>query len=241
MSRYEDCLELLSTTEEFISKLEQEYSEAKSSDEILNVHRVSVKSCLENIRSVFEYIAMDVYESYSRKNSRIYFPYGEDEPSFNRSLNRNIPGLAIQAPELLTLVESVQPHRCGDNWLVEFCKATNFNKHNRLSRQIRKNSRKSTVKIPGFMHLEGVDSVVMENITINGHPLVNGRLVIDKDSRFKDMRSQINENFSISRTFEWVEFNLEDVEYDIHKLLNRAHLEAKRLAIDVREVISTKA
>lgn len=237
MTRYDDCGELLHTVEKVIFELSQEYGLARANDEVLHVSRVQVKSCLENIRSVFEYVAMDIYESYSKKETRVYFPYGADEHGFTRSVAKNLPGLSVQAPELYGHVERVQPHRCGDGWLVELCKATNFNKHNRLSKQVRKNSEKSTFQLSNIIHAEGVDTIVMEDITYNGRPVIKGKLVVDKDSRLSDIKSQVHEGFAVDRRFDWVEFSLEDIQYDIQKLLIKAHSEARALSDDVRAVI----
>ena len=237
MSRHQDQLELLTTAKTTIDALFSEYDAARGNDEVIQVSRVPIKSCLENIRSAFEYMAMDIYESYSKKKTKIYFPYGENEKSFKGSVDKNLPGLATQAPNLFKLVESVQPHYCGDKWLVEFCKTTNFNKHNRLSSQVRTNADRSVVQIPGLFHFEGINSVTMENVTLNGQPVIKGKLVINNERPFKDMREEIYPQFGLSRTFDWVELKLDNVDYDIHKLLLRAHSEASRLADEVARQI----
>lgn len=238
MSRHNDQLELLETAKVTIDAIFLEYNAARGDDEIIQVSRVPIKSCLENIRSAFEYIAMDIYESYSKKQSRIYFPYGETEKKFESSVERNLPGLAEQAPVLYGLVESVQPHLCKDKWLLELCNATNFNKHNRLSNQVRRNAGRSIVEIPGVFYFEGVNEVIIENVTVNDTPMAIGKLVIQNDRPLKDMREQLHPQFGLSRTFDWVEFKLDTVDYDIHKLLVKAHSEASRLANEVAAQIA---
>ena len=89
---------------------------------------------------ILEYSAQDIWFSFNNKNKKLYFPYGKTEALFHANVKRNLPKLGDNNPNVLHLIQSLQPFNCGDDWLAELCDQTNFNKHNKLGKQVRKNS-----------------------------------------------------------------------------------------------------
>lgn len=138
MDRYSDIVELLSYVYKDIELIGEAYEAARKDEDQSQILRPKIKSCFENLRSVLEYSAQDIWASYTKKNNSVYFPYGKDEHDFLNSVKKNLPALKEQRIDLFELVERLQPHSCGSDWLYELCRHTNFNKHNRLSAQLRK-------------------------------------------------------------------------------------------------------
>lgn len=220
MKRHADITQLLEECDDYILKIERKYDAARSDEQQLEILKPLVKSTMEHFRGVLDYSAQDIWESYTVKNKSPYFPYGKDEESFLKSLNENLPGLKIQRPDLLAIVESIQPHRCGETWLSDLCSYANFNKHNRLKPQIRKNSPSSTLDVGGGLIVmsEGgsvkIGRMVVDGELINKEPLdMSGAMPV------KELREMISEHISIVKEYDWVEFHFDGSIHDVQKLL----------------------
>ncbi|VVM43466.1 hypothetical protein PS623_00375 [Pseudomonas fluorescens] len=218
-----------------IASFQEYYTAAASDEELLIVSRPKIKSALESIRSALEYTAQDIWKSYSRKQNSVYFPYGVDDKEFRKSLKRNLPGLAEQSPVLFSLLESIQPHISGKHWLPELCALSNFNKHNGLTKQVRKNSPGNTVKIGSLVQLSNSENVVITG-SFGGVELgKNGPVKLGNSMTTEQIRSQINESFQISREFDWVEFHYDGSGSDLLAMLKMAHSEVSVFVEKVRE------
>ena len=237
MGRLDDAIELLDSAHSTIKIIKNKYEEARSDEDVSKVARVETKSALENIRSSFEYVAVEIYESYSKKKTKTYFPYGADEKGFLKNLKDNLPGLETQSPNLLSIVASVQPHVYGDDWLFKLCNATNFRKHDRLGSQQRKQSVQNTVTIGPGMTFTNCEGVSLEGNTMNGLPMTKGRVVLSHSTPIREIQQKFHAGFAPTRVFEWVEFELEDADYDLLKLLTVSEREARRVVLEVRREI----
>jgi hypothetical protein len=137
------------------------------------IDKVLLKNSLENLRSVLDYAAQDVRKKQLAitgnkvGGNKVYFPYGQTESDFKSSIQRNLPNLRNDLPDVYLLLEDIQPHRSGDNWLVDLCKITNEVKHNGLSKT--KNQKQITIMQPGI-HVSG-RNIVMSGNTYNGRRL----------------------------------------------------------------------
>lgn len=134
--------------------------------------KVSLKNTLENLRSILDYLAKDVLTklksnpSNKQLSDKVYFPYGQKENHFKKSVQRNLPPLRNDEPEIYNLLESIQPFKSKKNWVVDLCSLTNDAKHNSLSKT---ETQKSTVvEQKGFARIEGGRNVVMRNNYVNG-------------------------------------------------------------------------
>lgn len=101
------------------------------------IKKVVIKNTLENLRSILDYAAQDIKVELKRHNKngvpdKIYFPYGQRENHFKKSIKDNLPGLPKHLPVLHALIQDMQPFKCGDSWLVDLCGLTNDAKHNNL-------------------------------------------------------------------------------------------------------------
>jgi hypothetical protein len=229
MSRYEDALEVLSSGREIISSFEQEYELARSSSKLANMPRVEVKSAVECIRSALEFTAQDIWHSYTRKEHRVYFPYGKTKVAFDKSVKKNLPALEAQSPNLYSLVEALQPYACGDSWLEDLCVVSNFNKHKGLSTQIRKNSLGNAVSLGGMISVRNCADVTFNNVWIEDMPLgVHGSLVISNIPDFPIIGGQLSHGSLMTKEFDWVEFHIDLSDNDVLKLLSKSYVESVR-------------
>jgi|GEM_PF-604485 len=234
MERYQDITELLEAVESNIKNLKKSYDKAKKDEEQKEVLRPIVKSSLEHLRSILEYSVQDIWFSYnSNSKKRLYFPYGIRESLFKEQIDKNLPELAKRRPNLYALIESLQPHKCGDNWLIELCDQTNFNKHNKLSSQIRKNSERSTTIIGGgAIRIDGNGdggTVTFIDCNVNGIQVGHGKpAVISDDMSAKKIQEIIGAPISVTKEFEWVEFRFENSTIDTLMLIKKAYTEISK-------------
>lgn len=220
--RYEDSKEVLAYAEELINQIASAYVKAATDEELLAASKTQIKGAVEGIRSALEYTAQDIWSSYTTKKNSVYFPYGKDEAAFLISVQKNLPALKEQVPSLFSLVESVQPHFTGESWLVQLCAVSNFNKHNGLSSQLRKNSPGNRTDIGGMIRVINSENVTI-NTLVNGKPIgKNGPVIVSTSASTKDIRSQLVESISVTREFDWVEFHIDTTGADALVMLKKA-------------------
>lgn len=144
MERRDDIKTLLSISQDHYKDILSKY-ERSLQDQSLDL-RVPVKNLMENLRSILDYMAHDIYETYCQPNLKvsgkssprnIYFPYGLTENDFRSMVGNSFPDLQTLAPKVYNLIVSIQPFKSGNNWLYHLCLITNEKKHNRLTPQIR--------------------------------------------------------------------------------------------------------
>jgi hypothetical protein len=244
MKRYQDIIELLETVESNITSLKKSYDKAKKDEEQKEVLRPIVKSSLEHLRSILEYSTQDIWFSYnSRRNKDLYFPYGKTEALFKKSVERRrLSTLANTKPKLYSLIESLQPHKCNNDWLIELCKQTNFNKHDRLSSQVRENSKESTINIGRAVRIDGNGDggvCTFVDCNFNGIPVGHGKpAVISGDMSAKQVQEIIGAPIPITKEFEWVEFRFEDSTIDTLMLIEKAYTEISKYISSLKSELS---
>lgn len=102
-----------------------------------SVNKVLVKNTLENLRSILDYLAIDIREKLNQATElnsrrRVYFPNCEKEVDFKKAMRDNFKGLDNHLPRLFRIIFDVQPFACGDSWLKDLCDLTNEVKHRNL-------------------------------------------------------------------------------------------------------------
>lgn len=238
MSRYDDVREVLACASELIADIKAEYDEARS-NEAVGVSRVKIKHAVELIRSALEYTAQDVWRSYTKKQNKVYFPYGKDEPQFLASVKRSLPGVDLQAPKLYEIISGAQPHSCGDSWLFDLCMVSNFNKHNGLSRQSRKVSESNTITLGNIAKVSGdseltIGKCYQDGVLISG----SGPLVLSNKKGIAEAKKQVSDGISLIQEFDWVEFHIESSDGDALKLLQTSHVNTSRIIESIYKEIS---
>ena len=238
MDRHQEILELLETVRIDISEISEAYDKARRDEDLAVILRPKIKSCLENLRSCLEYSAQDIWRSYTKKKNSVYFPYGKTEHLFQCSVKKNLPALQARAPKIYELILSLQPFAGGGEWLGNLCKYTNFNKHNGLSPQVRKNSTLSTTSFGSMIRAEGAVTVVMKGCTYNGIPISkSGALTISPDKRVSEISEDINIPVSITREFDWVRFELDDSITDVRELIIESYSRVSDYVSDLSKII----
>lgn len=94
------------------------------------ISRPKVKSILEHLRSSLEYAAQDINSKLVSPKQKLYFPYGNNEIDFEKSIKRNLPNLINQFPEIYIEIKKIQNFKSGNDWLIKLCNLTNVTKHN---------------------------------------------------------------------------------------------------------------
>lgn len=224
MKRYADVKELLEAVEHDVTYIQSAYDGARMDEEVQQVVRPKIKFCLESLRSSLEYFAQDIWGSYTKKQNKIYFPYGITEGDFLKNQRKNLPAVDTQAPECFALIRSIQQFECGDSWLVDLCKLVNINKHKQLSVQKRRNSKGSTTTLGGIIKM-GLGDATFINCSVNGVPLAkNGKLVLSSERKVSDITTDLLAPVPILREYEWVNFEIGENPVDALKFIQQCRI-----------------
>ncbi|KHT39179.1 hypothetical protein [Vibrio sinaloensis] len=161
-----------------------------------------------------------------------------EEALFQANVKRNLPNLKTQLPHVYQLIESIQPFKSGDDWLKQLCDQTNFNKHNRLTGQVRKNSEGSTTNVGNLVSMRG-GRVVFDNCSYNGMPLGQGKpAVISSDMSVEEIEKSIAIPVKVNREFDWVEFHFDDSAHDTLELIEISHRNISLYIEELRKLTS---
>jgi len=129
---------LLSVSKKHMALLENEYNASIRDNDVRDELKVTIKNIFENLRSVFDYIARDVFESCcpgATMPDRLYFPVSDNDKKYEDKVRRDFPGLIESHPRIYELMKGIQDTKA--QWWDAFSQATNANKHDDLLDQIR--------------------------------------------------------------------------------------------------------
>ncbi|MGE8049674.1 hypothetical protein ACQKPT_15400 [Pseudomonas monteilii] len=220
MRRYDDIAELMEAVDSNLLALRAAYESAKHNEEQLSAARPVIKSILGDLRSILDYCAMSIFESYSRKEWRPYFPYGKNEIVFLKSIDKNLNGLATQSPDIFQLVLSLQPHICGSSWLTDLCEMTNHTKHRNLGIQKRINSPQGSVTVGNLFKVSGGSQIILDGAMIDGEVINDGAPVTLTDtSSEKEIKNIFGGIAEVSKSYDWVIFEMNDYPGDVLEFL----------------------
>ena len=232
MKRESSVNELMAESEELLTIIDGLYRSAETSEEIAAVAKPKVKSCLEHLRSSLEYIAQDLSEvTASDKTPRnVYFPYGKDKSLFNKTIDKNLPELDVK---FRNKIESIQPHFCGDSWLLHLCKITNDHKHDQLQEQVRVNSSESiTLLGGGAVAVDGTGVIHMGGAIIDGMKMPDD-YVLTAEKPINDL--QQGHTVSVERKYQWVKFVIKGTEIDVLDLLKKSQRYIQEFSSEIYE------
>ena len=94
------------------------------------IPRPKVKTIMEHLRSCLEYSAQDINSKLSVPKSRFYFPYGDTPDSLDAAIQKNLPLLKAEKPEIFDEILKLHSFESGGEWLKNLCDLTNHAKHN---------------------------------------------------------------------------------------------------------------
>lgn len=220
--------------------IEQKYKAALSEKNIPTSLQIDVKNFMENLRSVLDYIAHDIYETVIKPErvkiclkeiKNIYFPYGKSENDFKSGLGSSLPDLQSLNPKVFALIESIQPYKCSDVWLYEFCRIVNEKKHDTLSPQIRTETKTMTASIDGAsitMPIDNPDFRISQGsdleVTFGGVPIRFSNKGIEPLALASDLKRTITT---------WVSFQFASTDIHVLPLLKKALEEIKVLSNEI--------
>jgi len=150
MSAFDDARELLNHADGDFATIREAYDASLHAKEVSGNLRVRIKNFVENLRSALDFSARGLFDKYGsspKGKPKIYFPYAaanQDRATFEKSgrVEACIPGLNASRPDIVkSLLEMQHFGSHGYSWLPDFMDLTNENKHERLTPQIRKESK----------------------------------------------------------------------------------------------------
>jgi hypothetical protein len=143
---------LLKRCDADIVKIEQEYNDSLHQQKVRTDLQVDIKNFCENLRSVLDYVAHDIRETYctgADPKMRFYFPILASRGEFEAQAKKWYPGLDARVPDLWNYLETVQPYHQDYVWIGIFNKINNENKHGNLVAQTHTETEQVRVSMPG--------------------------------------------------------------------------------------------
>ena len=226
-TRADDIQVLLGRSAATHERIKGEYATSLEKKEITSDLRLDVKHMLETLRSVLEYLAHDIRETYCTSadpNARFYFPILPDRAKFEDRMKRWFPALDTTCADLWRYLESVQPYHAGHEWLADFNRVNNENKHDRLVGQERQQKPGGTrITTPGVGSISWSPGVRFSGgISVMGAP-------IDPKSQLPIPRpGQVVERIV------WVDFTFEGTQISVQRLLDSAQNGIAKIAAEAR-------
>lgn len=118
-------------------KLSEEINQ-KNIENNINDLSINLKHILEDLRSILDYIAFDLFNKYCSNinpNVKIYFPYCKEDKNEIYYLNiikRKFPGLYEKHKNIYNILSSCQHYNDSSKWLIKLANLTNEVKHENL-------------------------------------------------------------------------------------------------------------
>lgn len=142
MKCFEEAVALVDYTDDQILDIEKLYLASLEKQDLNSILLIKYKNLLENLRSALDYCAHGLCEKYGNgPKPEVYFPYASLDTTreqFLKRVEKNIPGLSKNRPDLLAFLERMQHFsRPGAEWFPQFMHLTNKNKHVRLTPRIK--------------------------------------------------------------------------------------------------------
>lgn len=239
--RQSDINELLGYVNELSIEFEKIKEKARTDTEIQEIYKPKVKTCIEQLRSCLDYIALDIYEFLKSKHPAkikvvkyVYFPYGKEEVTFKAMTEKNLPGLFLNQPDIYNILEARQSYKCGDAWLLNICELSNELKHDKLLKQ-EKVVTKEVDLFNGAIKVFGQNGVISGN-SFNG-VMQSKDIIISKGKIISNYTGK-EKDFVIR---DWTGFVFKEKRIDIIVLISKANTEISKMTNEVYEKIMKNA
>ena len=194
-------------------QIEAEYKTSLDAKAVDPTLRVDIKNACENLRSALDYLAADIRERYcpnASSSDHFYFPILPDKETFDAQVNKWFPGLPQSAPTVFSALNAVQPFHAGQEWLGQFNRVNNDNKHGDLVEQARVEVQETKVTGQGGQ-VSWTSGVTFGNgVSVMGVPI--------------DLRTQLpipHPSIRVERV-NWVDFQFAGIGVSALGLLERA-------------------
>ncbi len=158
MGAFEDAADLVQHAEKELPKIREAYEASLHAKTVSPSLRIEIKNFFENLRSALDFAAFGIFDHHGsslKAKPKIYFPYAtadqtraEFEPS--GWIEARIPGITASRPDIVQLLFEMQHFGSyGYTWLPAFMELANENKHQRLTPQIRKETKELRISEGG--------------------------------------------------------------------------------------------
>ena len=228
-SRRENIQALLKKAEAQLRNVENEYNRSLHAKAIEAELRIDIKNLCENMRSALDYLAHDIRERFCRSagpGGRLYFPVTPDKKSFESCVDQWFPGLSQVAPAVVAAVEAVQPFQTGQEWLGQFNRVNNENKHGDLIEQTRVESQETRVTGQGGGQVSWTSGVTFgAGVSVMGVPI--------------DPMTQLpipHPSIKVER-ITWVDFQFADIGVSALGLLKKTLLGVRSIEAAIRSLL----
>ncbi len=175
MKREQSIVALIKRSKEQYLSLQKDYEKSLKAKEISEEMKIDIKNIFENLRSVLDYLAKDIAEKNCPNITlkyRLYFPIRQNQADFQGFLKKSYPGLDINNSKLCAYLESIQIYKNPNNeWLSQFNKLNNDNKHDDLVEQTRKEARQIEVSRSGGSVAWGPGVTFGKGVSVMGVPI----------------------------------------------------------------------
>jgi|AntAceMinimDraft_17_1070374.scaffolds.fasta_scaffold107789_1 hypothetical protein len=153
MSRIDDINALIGRADKLLPQMESDYENTLHDQTISSELKIDIKDLVGHLRSILDYLAHDIRDKHcptANSNNNLYFPIRSDRASFDNYINSAYPDLTVNCSDIYDFLESIQSyHGNGNEWLTQFNKLNNENKHEQLVEQTRTESKRVNVDIQG--------------------------------------------------------------------------------------------
>jgi len=210
MDYFNDAKNLIGHARTSFQQIKRSYDESLTNKDIRPPLLIEIKNFMENLRSALDFTAHGLFDKYGDKNytGDVYFPYawkGLDRAGYrSKKIIEKIPGLEASRPDIAMKIESYQHFVGPDNsWLCIFMDLNNENKHQRLTPQIKKETRQLNIKSGGVsMSLgQGTSIIIGKDAFIKmGDAIIQDNQTIDVNSPAKIVGPAVQEIIT------WVSF-----------------------------------
>ena len=227
MNAFDDANELIKHAEADMVKIREAYEASLHAKEVTGTLRVQIKNFVENLRSALDFCAhglFDRYGSSSKAKPKIYFPYAtasQDRATFEKSgrIEACIPGISASRPDIVQSLLDMQHFGShGYTWLPDFMELTNENKHERLTPQVRRESKE--LRISGGGASIGIGQGASISVG-SGASISIGGAIIRGGQTFGVGNPPRVEGGKVE-TITWVSFNFESTGRPVLPLLEAA-------------------
>ncbi|MCP1124553.1 hypothetical protein NKR74_14780 [Bacillus sp. 3103sda1] len=229
---------MLQDSKQLLNEINQSYEKYLSEEYIPRELQNKIRNFLNNIESALDYAAFDIFSRFCIKNvpqeklstyeKRINFPLRHSKKEFDKYIDTWFLGLRTERPDIVFSFEKHQPFMSGgSNWLTRFNFLVNNNKHRKLSKQKRTESREVRLVGQHGSNIVMIDCQ-MDSIGIDGQSI-----------RF-DQRTQLPINAQSLKSAEatiWVDFIFQDIQQSVLATLDYIYDGATYVINDLEQII----
>ena len=220
---------LLTKAESQLQIIEEKYNRSLQTKVVDDMLRIEIKNACENMRSALDYLAQDISERFCPGRSpkdRFYFPILPNKKEFDSKIELCFPGLRQTSPEMSAILERIQPFQAGYEWLGQFNRINNENKHGNLVQQTRTERPETRVTSQHGGQVSWTSGVTFsKGVSVMGVPI--------------DPETQLpvpNPSISVTR-ITWVDFQFSGIGVSAIGLLKKSLLGIRDIEAEIRPYI----